>query len=527
MENNNHVNSPIYADLHKRQGKDSENLAIKPDFSSLSDPSTILEHTAELKKVDQATPHTKILWELQEQIDIVDFEALANPHGVENFKIGNKHYLILSIENLLELAKKNRWDLGKNNNSIYIYNGRYWRDIEKDMFQSFLGAAAEKMGVSKFSARYHKFQKELFDQFLAAAYLPTPEPDNKVVLVNLLNGTFKVSPDKIELKPFDSADFLTYQLPFEYDPDAKAPIFEKYLNRVLPDKELQKVLAEYMGFILIRHGSNTLKEEKALILYGTGANGKSVFFEVINALLGSENVSSYPLQDLTEPNGYHRAKIATTLVNYASEINGKLETAIFKQLVSGEPVSARLPYGQPFTMKHYAKLIFNVNELPKDVEHTNAYFRRFLIIPFDVTIPEAEQDKTLHTKIIENELSGVFNWVLDGLHRLLKQKRFTYSEAAQKAVEQYKVESSSIRLFLTDYNYQKTADSYILIKDLYPEYKGYCVEDGMTPFKKQNFIKQIKGLGYLVERNNDGYRIYVGKNIHAETQDITDINTPF
>ena len=93
------------------------------------------------------------------------------------------------------------------------------------------------------------------------------------------------------------------------------------------------------------------------------------------------------MQSLTNENGYFRAKLANKLVNYASEINGKLESAIFKQLVSGEPVEARLPYGEPFTLKQYAKLIFNCNELPKDVEHTNAYFRRFLIIPFDVTIP--------------------------------------------------------------------------------------------------------------------------------------------
>ncbi|MBL0152061.1 MAG: hypothetical protein IPP93_00665 [Chitinophagaceae bacterium] len=110
------------------------------------------------------------------------------------------------------------------------------------------------------------------------------------------------------------------------------------------------------------------------------------------------------------------------MVNYASEVNGKLETSIFKQLVSGEPVDARLPYGEPFTLINYAKLIFNCNELPKDVEQTHAYYRRFLIIPFDITIPESDQDKELSKKIIETELSGVFNWLLEGLKRLLKQK---------------------------------------------------------------------------------------------------------
>src|SRR5690606_41567228 len=69
-----------------------------------------------------------------------------------------------------------------------------------------------------------------------------------------------------------------------------------YTTLFRSDPERQRVLAEYLGFVFIKHGSNALKEEKALILYGTGANGKSVFFEVVNALLGTDNVSSYSLQ---------------------------------------------------------------------------------------------------------------------------------------------------------------------------------------------------------------------------------------
>src|SRR5690606_27402419 len=354
-----------------------------------------------------------------------------------------------------------------------------------------------------------KFRKELYEQFLGTAYLEPKPPLANRVLINLQNGTFEVSTKGTQLRPFDRSDFLTYQLPFEYNPQAKAPLFEAYLNKVLPDKERQKVLAEYLGFVFIKHGSNRLKEEKALILYGTGANGKSVFFEIVSALLGAENTSNYSLQSLTNDNGYFRAKLANKLVNYASEINGKLESAIFKQLVSGEPVEARLPYGEPFTLKQYAKLIFNCNELPKDVEHTNAYFRRFLIIPFDVTIPPQEQDKQLHTKIIEKELSGVFNWVLDGLNRLLEQKRFTDCEAVKQAVEQYKSQSDSVKMFIDENNYQSTPTDYRLIKELYTEYRGYCIEDGFKPVNKSNFIKRLSGLGVLVDRLNVGNVAYL------------------
>jgi putative DNA primase/helicase len=193
-------------------------------------------------------------------------------------------------------------------------------------------------------------------------------------------------------------------------------------------------------------------------------------------------------------------------VNYASEINGKLEADIFKRMVSGEVIPARLPYGNPMQLEQYAKLIFNCNELPKDVEHTNAYFRRFLIIPFNITIPEKEQDKNLHNKIIDKELSGVFNWVLDGLNRLLKNRRFSECEAARVALEQYKTESNSIKLFLDEAGYQSDPAGREQIKDLYWAYKTFCIDDGMRPFNKRNFIKQLKAMDYVVDRGTGGYQ---------------------
>lgn len=499
---NNQLNSPeVFVSTGQYKDNDFQgNIKLNPVFDDLNNPATILNHVEELKKKSEAaTPHAEILQQLIEQFEPLDFEALANPHGAEGFKLNAKHYLVLSIENVLQFAEKNRWGLCKNHDFIYLYNGTFWAEIEKETFQKFLGEAAEQMGVAKFSARFYQFREQLFKQFLATAYLPTPESNKDTVLINLQNGTFEISPQGTKLRPFDRSDFITHQLPFEYNPQAKAPIFEAYLNRVLPDKERQRVLAEYLGYVFIKHGSR-LKLEAALILYGSGANGKSVFFEIVNALLGKQNTTSYSLQELTDVSGYYRAMIANKLVNYASEINGKLEADMFKRMVSGEIIPARLPYGNPMQITQYAKFIFNCNELPKDVEHTPAFFRRWLIIPFDVTIPDNEQDKELHTKIIETELSGVFNWVLEGLNRLLKQKKFSECEAAKQALEQYKTESNSVQMFLNENEYKNSLTNYKLIKDIYPEYRNFCIEDGAKPFQKKNFTKQLRTLGFVVDR---------------------------
>jgi putative DNA primase/helicase len=455
--------------------------------------------------------HEHLANSLLEQVSKVDFRAMAGfePND-EDAKLKKPHYLIIIVEQVLELAKINHWGLCRREGFFYSYNGAFWKQLEKDDLKAFLRQAAEKMGVDKFTAQYKDFSKDLFEQFNEMAYLPSPVVNRDSVKINLQNGTFEISSENQQLRHPDAANFLTHQLPFAYDSAATAPQFQVFLNRVLPDTDCQKLLAEYLGYVFISPAK--LKLEKTLLLYGSGANGKSVFFEIVTALLGPDNVSHYSLQSLTNEPAYCRAHLSTKLVNYASEINGKLEADTFKQMVSGEPVEARLPYGQPFILTNYAKLIFNCNELPADVEHTPAYFRRFLIIPFNVTIPEQDQDKQLAAKIIDGELSGVFNWILSGLRRLLDQGRFTDADAVQNQVELYKRQSDSVRQFLDENEYKPDPERSTPLKDLYRDYKSFCSEDGYKPVNNRNFQKRLNANGILTNRRKLGYVAYAIKS---------------
>lgn len=489
---------------------DSEKLTVNPDsVHSGITRDKILDHVNDLLKQTEPISHNIVLSQLIEKIKKVDFRTEAELGDKEYPK--NNHYQIITVENILIIARRNKWDLCQNNAFIYVYNGAFWSLLSADDLKSFLGNAAEKMGIDKFKARFYNFRDQLYKQFLATANLSKPETNGDAVLINLKNGTFEIKPDGTKLRPFERKDFITYQLPFDYNPVATSPKFNAYLNRVLPDINRQKILAEYLGYVFIKHG--TLKLEKALLLYGSGANGKSVFFEIVNALLGPENVSTYTLKSLTNDEGYYRAALANKLVNYASEIGVNLETSVFKQLVSGEKLEARLPYGAPFMIDNYGKLIFNCNELPWDVEHTTAFFRRFLIIPFDVTIPEEEQDKQLAAKIIADELSGVFNWVLDGLNRLLEQKNFTDCDAVKQQLDIYKKQSDSVLMFLEEFNYIKSPDDHTLLKEIYISYRQFCADDGFRPVSKQKFSLRLSASGYIIEKKNVGNVVFVTRQL--------------
>jgi putative DNA primase/helicase len=457
----------------------------------------------------EGVPHTEILKNLLKQINPIDFNLLANPRKEDGFKLSEKHLLVLTIGEILAIAKSNRWNLCKKHDFIYLYNGNFWSEIDRETIQKFLGDAAEAMGVPRFSARFYQFKEKLFKQFLSDAFLPTLKISKGKVLINLLNGTFEVSPEGTKLRSFDPTDFITYQLQFEYEPNATAPLFQAYLNKVLPDLDSQRVLAEYLGYVFIKHESKVLKLEKVLLLYGSGANGKSVFFEIVSALLGPENLSSFSMQSLLNESGYYRAKLVNKLVNFASELNSRIgNNALFKQLVSGEPIEARHPYGQPLVVTDYAKLIFSTNELPKDVEQTDAYFRRFLIILFGVTIPKEERDSTLANRIIESELAGVFNWALNGLKRLLEQQQFTNCKLVEDTVEKYRQESDTVYLYLEEYDYKPSTIEHVTLKLIYEDYRNFSKNNGFIPCSARTFSERLRAHGYKVERKNFGNVVY-------------------
>ncbi|MGI4873896.1 MAG: DNA primase family protein [Janthinobacterium lividum] len=458
-------------------------------------------------------PHEQVLACLLEQVEPVDFRERAGLRD-DRDKLTTMHYTVITIREVQALAERNDWNLTYCQGFLHSYNGSYWKHLDEVALRYFLRQAANRLGVPDIKADYHGFVENLYKQFLATASLPAPAPTaRKFVSVNLQNGTYDIGLHRQGLRAAVAADFLTHELPFAYDPAATAPRWKQFLDRVVPDEALQHVLAEYLAYVFIPAAQ--LKLEKVLLLYGTGANGKSVFFEVLTALLGPENVSNYSLSSLTKEPAYSRAHLATKLVNYASELNGKLEADTFKQLASGEPVEARLPYGQPFIMSHYAKLIFNCNELPTEVEHTNAFFRRFLIVPFSVTIPEAEQDKTLAATIVQEELAGVFNWILAGLHRLLEKRGFTHSTAIEAQLEAYKKQADTVRLFLEDASYIADPESWVKGQEVYGEYKFFCQEDGYRPVGRQKFTTRLSQAGIEQKRNKQGQLLALRKDFLA------------
>lgn len=367
----------------------------------------------------------------------------------------------------------------------HVFTGTHWHLIEEGQLKTLLGEFAERIGNIASDSRHYDFRDHLLKQSHSALLAEVALNDPNQVLINFQNGTLVIDERGEHLRDFDRKDLLTYQLPFAYDEHARCELFDNYLTRVLPDISSQKVLAEFFGWIFVKN----LKLEKVLVLYGDGHNGKSVLFDVVNALLDEQNVSNIGLSSLSKME--NRFRLSSALLNFGSEISDRCEADLFKKLASGEPVEARRLYKDSYTIRNYARLAFNANVLPKNTEQTAGFFRRFLIVPFTQTITEEEKDPDLASKIIAGELAGVFNWVMHGFRCLRANREFTICDAATDALAAYRRESDSVEMFLEDQGLVSSVDGRLGKSDLYIEYRSYCQSSGYCALSKNNFGKRL------------------------------------
>lgn len=440
----------------------------------------------------------------EESEDFIKYEKLKK--RINSVKVRRQEYSVLVINVFKKMVLAKDLDLKVFNKEIFFYNGKYWQNITEERFTSFLSNVAEKMGLTELVYEHYTFGNDLIKQFTHKNFVQFVTDSNNTC-INLQNGTFKFYKGKGKLHPHNKKDNLHYILPFDYLPEATCLIFNDYLEYCLPDEDKRKVIQEFLGYVFTPNEVCNL--EKCLLLYGEGSNGKSVLYRVINELLGKENISSYSIPQLTDKQKgeYYTVNLQNKLLNYCSDTKGAFDdTGVFKQLVSGEKVTGRHPAGRPIEFVNNAKFIFNVNVLPSTPENVYGFFRRFEIIDFSVTIEEGKKDRQLPTKIIENELSGVFNWILEGLDRLLQNKKLTDCKANDEAMERYKIKSNNVLEFLLDEGFEvcTNVEQGEVFNDLYQNYQRWIAENGGHALKKSNFKDRIdasKLAGKQVFRN--------------------------
>ena len=459
----------------------------------------------------QVTSIYDSLMDIVKLVQPIDFKAEflklnEQTESDKEFVMKQKNYKIVIVKYLLNWCAENKMYLANQGDQYYIFNGCYWVPASEDDIQHFLIMSAVKLGYRKLDAEDHLFAKDLLCQFKISAYFKPISRSQKIV-INTKNCALEFVDGDITRKEFDPEDFLKYKLPYDYEPDAKCPIFDAYFAEMMPNHKIRDIVQEFMGWAFIKH--SVMKLEKTMIMLGDGENGKSVMFTVMDAIFGKENISHVGANNLNEE--HYRALLANKLINYCTELQGNVDTEILKNMASGEPIMVREKYGHPYHMTDYAKIVFNANKAPTIVEHTHGFYRKLLIIPWSVRVNQDRKDIHLPNKIIDQELSGVFNWVIEGMKRLIKNNRFTVVDEVEQAMENYKRDTDSVYQFidtLREISYDMTK---VFVDDAYNRYRQFCIEGGYKAVHKVNFAKRLGSLGGVACRGHRGRYYSFGK----------------
>ena len=286
---------------------------------------------------------------------------------------------------------------------------------------------------------------------LARALRPVPvlptDLDQHPWLLTVSNGTLDLRTGA--LRPHDRDDLVTKLAPVAYDPDAQAPAWTKFLDRVTDhDPDLSGYLQRVTGYCL----TGDTSEQAIFIPYGNGANGKSVMLAILRALVGDYGMEAPRDLLVIKPSGQRPDDLAALrgarLVTAIESAGGqRLDESMIKQFTGDDLVPARYLYGKPFTFRPEGKLWLATNHKPQIRGTDDGIWRRIHLIPFTVQIPEAERDRHLTGKL-RAELPGILAWAVRGCLDWIAGG-LAPPKAVTGATEGYRREQDTLGDFLT------------------------------------------------------------------------------
>jgi putative DNA primase/helicase len=302
------------------------------------------------------------------------------------------------------------------------------------------------------------------------------------------------------LRELEPEDYALTRLPVTYDPDATYAEWEDYVEEWAEDG-MADALQEYVGYCL---HTGSMPIHRALLLVGSGANGKGTFLSVVRALLGEANTTSIGLQTLANEKDAV-ADFYGSLANIDDDLSSrKLGSGLgmFKKLVAGDRVRGRRLYEDGFEYQATGKHLYAANQVPQvDVDDEDeAFWRRWLLVEFPNHYPKQQREPNLGDRLTEPEtLSGVLNWAIDGWARLLEQGHFTNEEEyAHDKRRRWQKWGDSVDEFISECVENDPDADRLTTGEAYQRYKAWCEAQGEDAVSQRKLTSKLKAenVGY-------------------------------
>lgn len=424
--------------------------------------------------------------EIKESIKIINSYVLREPLAEneintilrdeaflkESFYIKNK----LQYEKLAKYLIDNE-NIVKINDQLHIYKGGYYSndllDIEKTML--------------KYIQNSTKTPRGEVIRYLELLCSNKKITNHKYIVFN--NGVYDL--ETKELLDYSPKYIIKNKIPHNYNPDAYHELLDKTLSKICcNDKKLRYVIEEMIGYTLLRR--NELG--KSFILTGDGSNGKSTLLDLINELLGEENISSVSLKELSDR--FKTFQLDGKLANIGDDISNEYiqDNSTFKKLVTGEKVNVERKGRDPYDFKNYSKLIFSANELPRINDLSGGLKRRLVFIPFNAKFSKRDEDYDPFIKdkiTTPAALEYLLKIAIDGLYRIINNNSITSSEVCDKVWEEYEAINNPVVSFIEEHKIENES-----VNDVFRQYQVWCVESGLKPLSKIVFGKEVRKQGF-------------------------------
>jgi len=281
--------------------------------------------------------------------------------------------------------------------------------------------------------------------------------------------------------------------------------WETFLERILPDKEVREFVQRLFGYALL----GKVTEHVMPIFTGTGANGKGTIRDAVMAAFGDYAIEIDPqmlMESKHERHGAFKMRLRGARLAFCSETEKgrKFAEATMKRLVGGDQIEANLMHRNPITFDPSHTLIMLTNHLPAVSGDDPAVWRRILVVPFDVVIPEEERDGELPDRL-KGASDAVLAWLYEGWQSYQDQG-LNPPAAVRAATETYQADSDALGRFLTEKT-MRSPHGYVRARELFTAWSNWAHSSGMkaedigtevafaASMKAREFVKKQRNIG--------------------------------
>lgn len=321
---------------------------------------------------------------------------------------------------------------------------------------------------------------------------------------------------RVELRPHNREEFITKTAPVDYKPSAKAPRFEAAITRFQPIEAVRDFLQRYHGYAL-----TGLTGEQCLVFnYGTGANWKSTFVEIVARIMGDycatiqfESIAGESQKSGSQASPDIARLPGARLVRASEPDRGvQMKEGLIKALTGGEPMLARHNFKDFFEFRPDFKLVLSGNHKLEIGGVDHGIWRRMRFVEWPVTIADNERRKMDEVMAeLWEERSGILNWLVEGALDYLNNGLRTPKEVSD-ATDSYREENDPVGAFLSQCvvmvppNPDGSAASTVPARQLYDAFEAWGQINAVRPWREKAFSQAMSQKGLVKERHKLGQR---------------------